>query len=163
MSKHRNDTDADELWQYFQEVINWVQKIFSQYYPDMKGLDWCHLYNKYHQNSYNSNTMQKEVKELHSDDEVQNAKGIYEYLLCKYASPSDPFAARLLKLRTFTKRDKQKAYERQSGICPICKAHFEFNEMEGDHIKPWSKGGFTELENCQMLCKNCNARKNDKY
>ena len=163
MSKHRNDEDADELWQYFQEVINWVQKIFSQYYPDMKGLDWCHLYNKYHQNPYNSNTMQKEVKDLHSDEEVQSAKGIYEYLLCKYSVPTDPFAARFLKLRTFTTRDKQKTYEKQAGICPICKAHFEFNEMEGDHIKPWSKGGFTELSNCQMLCKNCNARKNDKY
>ena len=48
-------------------------------------------------------------------------------------------------------------------IYPICGQHFEFNEMEGDRIKPWSKGGQTSLENCQMLCKDCNGKKTDKY
>ncbi len=28
MSMHKSDDDADELWQYFQDVINWVQKYF---------------------------------------------------------------------------------------------------------------------------------------
>ena len=36
-------------------------------------------------------------------------------------------------------------------------------EMEGDHIKPWSKGGHTTPDNCQMLCKDCNGKKTDKY
>ena len=45
MAAHKSDPDADELWQYFQDVIHWVEKIFPTYYPDMKGLDWCHLYN----------------------------------------------------------------------------------------------------------------------
>lgn len=29
MSIHKSDDDADELWQYFQDVINWVQKNIS--------------------------------------------------------------------------------------------------------------------------------------
>lgn len=160
MSIHKSDDDADELWQYFQDVINWVQKIFPKYYNDMKGLDWCSLYNKYHNNTYNSSAMKTEVEKLHQDDEVQKRKGIYEYLLCK---DKDPFAGRLLNLRAFDNRDKMAVYERQQGLCNICGEHFEYDEMEGDHIKPWSKGGRTILDNCQMLCKSCNAKKTDKY
>ena len=160
MAKHKSDADADELWQYYQDVIHWVQKIFPQYYSDMKGLDWCHLYNVYSKNIYNASAMKVEVKNLHEDEDVQKSKGIYEFLLCK---DDDPFAGRLLNLRAFDKRDKLAAYSKQNGICPICKQHFEYEEMEGDHIKPWSKGGHTTPENCQMLCKDCNGKKTDKY
>lgn len=160
MAQHKPDADADELWQYFQDVFNWVGKIFPKYYADMKGLDWCHLYNKYHTIPYNSAVMNSEVKRLHEDEEVQKTKGIYEFLLCR---ETDPYAGRLLNLRAFDKRDKIAAYSKQNGVCPICKKHFEFDEMEGDHIIPWSKGGQTVPDNCQMLCKSCNSKKTDKY
>ncbi|MBM6825345.1 HNH endonuclease family protein [Veillonella magna] len=160
MAIHKSDADADELWQYFQDVIHWVEKIFPDYQADMKGLDWCHLYNKYHSNAYNASVLAKRVKELHEDEEVQTSKGIYEFLL---SCEKDPFAGRLLNLRTFDKRDKLDVYNKQNGVCPICGEHFTFEEMEGDHIKPWSKGGRTTLDNCQMLCKSCNSKKKDKY
>lgn len=161
MAQHKSDPDADELWQYFQDVIHWTEKIFPQYYRDMKGLDWCHLYNRYHENYYNSAVMAAEVKRLHEDSfEVQKPKGIYEFLLCR---DTDPYAGRLLNLRAFEEKDKQAAYSRQNGICPVCGQHFEYDEMEGDHILPWSKGGKTTGENCQMLCKPCNSKKSDKY
>lgn len=160
MSAHQSDEDADELWQYFQDVIHWIEKIFPKYYSDMKGLDWCHLYNKYNGQIYNSSVMKEEMKRLHEDEDVQKTKGIYEYLLCRQI---DPYAGRLLNLRTFDKRDKIAAYSKQNGICPICSSFFEFDEMEGDHIKPWSKGGQTIPDNCQMLCKDCNSKKTDKY
>ena len=144
MAQHKSDEDADELWQYFQDVVHWVEKIFPKYFSDMKGLDWCHLYNEYHNRIYNSATMAAEVKRLHEDEDVKKAKGIYEFLLCR---DTDPFAGRLLNLRVFDKRDKLAAYSRQNGICPVCKEHFEFEEMEGDHIKPWSKGGQTTPDN----------------
>lgn len=160
MARHKSDADADELWQYFQDVIRWAEKIFPKYYVDMKGLDWCHFYNVYHNRAYNSTVMDTEVKRLHEDDDVQKNRGIYEFLLCR---ETDPFAGRLLNLRAFEKRDKMAAYSRQNGICPVCGEHFEFEEMEGDHIKPWSKGGQTIPENCQMLCKSCNSKKTDKY
>lgn len=100
-----------------------------------------------------------EVKRLHEDEDVQKPKGIYEYLLCK---DKDPCAGRLLNLRAFDKRDKMADYSKQDDICPICKQYFEFEEMEGDHIKPWSKGGHTTTDNCQMLCRDCNGKKTDK-
>lgn len=160
MSAHQKDHDADEIWQYFQDVIHWVEKIFPNYYSDMKGLNWCHLYNIYHTKNYNSSIMAAETKRLHEDEEVQKPKGIYEFLLCK---DKDPFAGRLLNLRAFDNRVKMAAYSRQNGICSECKQHFEYEEMEGDHIKPWSKGGFTVPENCQMLCRDCNGKKTNKY
>lgn len=160
MALHKADADADELWQYFQEVIHWATRVFPQYYSDMKGLDWCHYFNQYHNNTYNSAEMRDEVKRLHEDEEVQSNTGIYEYLLSR---GKNPFAERLLRLRTFDKRDKMAAYSRQNGICPICGRHYEFEEMEGDHIKPWSKGGETVPDNCQMLCRECNAKKSNRY
>lgn len=160
MSAHKSDADADELWQYFQDVISWTTKIFRKYYADMKGLDWCHLYNKYHDNNYNSSQIEKDVKLLHEDEEVQKNKGIYEYLLSR---EKDPYAAKLLNLRAFTEKDKQAAYSRQDHKCAICGREFKYEEMAGDHIKPWSKGGHTTPDNCQMLCRDCNSRKSDKY
>ena len=44
----------------------------------------------------------------------------------------------------------------------MCKEHFEIEQMEADHITPWSQGGKTDDKNCQMLYKECNRRKSDK-
>ena len=57
---------------------------------------------------------------------------------------------------------KREAYEKQNGICPVCKKEFEISEMEADHIDPWYEGGETTPENCQMLCKEDNRRKSGK-
>ena len=64
--------------------------------------------------------------------------------------------------RKFLDYEKRAAYEMQLGVCPRCKGHFEYEEMEGDHIVPWSKGGKTVPENLQMLCRRCNGLKSDK-
>lgn len=154
MSKHQHDDDASELWQYFQEVIAWVQRIFPNYRKEMKGLEWGELYNKYRNNSYNAQKMETEIVRLMQDEDVTAKKGIYEYLLSG--------DERHLSIRAFTDNMKREAYERQQGICPICKEHFEIGEMEADHITPWSQGGKTITENCQMLCRDCNRRKSDK-
>ncbi len=57
---------------------------------------------------------------------------------------------------------KQKVCEKQKGICPICKNHFDMSEMEGAHITPWHENGKTIEGNCQMLCKDDNRRKSGK-
>jgi len=160
MSKHQKDSDAKELWDYFQDVIEWIENVFPKYYADMKGVDWLHLFNKYHSNKYDGNSFAEETKKLHLNEDIQKYSGIYEFLL---ARPFDPYAGRFLNLRGFEERDKIAAYNKQKGICPVCKQHFEYDEMEGDHKKPWSKGGHTVPENCQMLCRECNEKKSNKY
>ena len=86
-----------------------------------------------------------------ADEDVTSKKGIYHYLLSENE--------RYLSIRSFSNRDKRTAYEKQKGTCPSCGKHFDIEEMEADHITPWSKGGKTIAENCQMLCRECNRRK----
>lgn len=75
MSAHQHNADADELWQYFQDVIRWVEKIFPDYYTQMKGIDWGTLYNAHHDTPYNSATMRTETKRLMEDEEVHEEGG----------------------------------------------------------------------------------------
>jgi hypothetical protein len=153
MSRHQHDTDADELWQYYQDVIHWVQKVFVKYRKEMKGLDWCAFYNKYKDNKYNATEYENRIVTLFDDDDVTSYSGIYLYLLSG--------EEKHLSIRAFDKRMIRYAYEIQKGFCKKCNKHFELDEMQADHITPWSKGGKTIKENCQMLCADCNRRKSD--
>ena len=153
MAKHQHDPNCNELWLYFQNVINWVNVIFPKYRKEMKGLEWGVYYNKYGQNNYDPKTLESRIVDLMQDDDVTKKSGIYEYLL--------DGAEKHLSIRAFTPSMARAAYERQKGICPICGRHFEITEMQADHITPWSKGGKTTEDNCQMLCAECNRRKSN--
>ena len=55
--------------------------------------------------------------------------------------------------------------ERNNGIirCELCgKQIFSIGECHFDHIVPYAKGGISTLENCQILCVECNLKKSDK-
>lgn len=155
MAKHQNDPNALALWQYFQAVMTWVQAVFpNKRKKFMKGLDWGGLYNDFKDKVLDSAVLEEETAALMADDEVENKKGVYEYVLRR--------DEKHLNLRAFSDGMKQKLYERQGGICPHCKEKFPIEQMEGDHITPWSQGGKTVPENGQMLCRNCNRRKSDR-
>lgn len=154
MSLHQNDENAGELWQYFQNVINWIKVVFPNYRKEMKGVEWGFLYNKYKDANLNAAKIEERIKSLMADDDVSNKKGVYEFVL--------DGNERHLNIRAFTDSMKRGAYERQSGVCPRCGKTFELKDMEADHIIPWCKGGKTVPENCQMLCKNCNRTKSGK-
>lgn len=153
MSKHQKDDNASELWQYFQTVIAWVQMLFPNYRKEMKGIEWGRLYDKFHNQQYDAQKLEISISRLMMDEDVTNKRGIYEYLLsCD---------ERHLSIRAFTDNMKREAYERQNGVCPICGNQFDINEMEADHITPWSQGGRTIAENCQMLCRDDNRKKSN--
>ena len=156
MAIHQGDGEATDLWLHFQKVINWVETYFPKYRKEMKGLEWGRLYAEFSGKSYNPDALEKEIVALMADKEVQNNRGIYEYLL------SGGTRKEKLNLRTFDDDEKRAAYEKQKGICPKCHGRFEYEEMEGDHIVPWSKGGKTVPENLQMLCRRCNGLKSDR-
>ena len=151
MAKHQHDENAEELWQYFQEVIAWVRKTFIKYRKDMKGVEWGRLYNAYKDADLDANEIEAKTLKLIDDDEVGSLKGIYEYILTG--------DEKHLNLRQFDDKTKRKAFEKQRGRCVLCKKTFEFEEMEADHITPWHEGGKTNEENCQMLCKQDNRTK----
>ena len=154
MAQHQHDSNAGVEWAYFQKVIDWVKATFPNYRKEMKGLNWGGLYVQHRDETLNPTELEERIKDLMMDDDITNKKGIYAYVL-----DGDE---RHLSIRAFTDAMKREAYERQDGICPSCGGHFTLEQMEGDHIKPWSEGGKTTAENCQMLCKDCNRRKSNK-
>jgi hypothetical protein len=151
MAKHQHDSNANELWLYFQSVINWVSATFKNKRNFMKGVDWGTLYNKYKDKKNDTKKIEEETANLILDDDVTKNSGIYPFILTR--------DEKYLSIRAFSDSMKQKVYEKQDGNCVECGNHFEISEMEADHITPWHEGGKTNEENCQMLCKEDNRRK----
>lgn len=154
MGKHQPEADAEELWQYFQEVVAWTRKTFNNYRREMASVPWGELFNKYKDKKLDSVKLEKQIKELMQDEDVTKKSGIYQYLITGQE--------KYLSIRAFTDKMKREAYERQNGVCSKCSEHFEIGEMEADHIKPWHEGGKTIADNCQVLCKQCNRLKSGK-
>jgi hypothetical protein len=151
MSKHQHDKDAKVLWKYFQEVIDWIKTVFTNYRKEMKGVDFGFLYNEFKGKKFDAKKIEKEIAKLMEDEDVTNKKGIYSYVLTR--------KEKFLNIRAFTDKQKREAYERQKGVCSACRKKWKIEEMEADHIKPWHEGGKTIGENCQLLCKDDNRRK----
>ncbi|EAJ2129540.1 DUF262 domain-containing protein [Campylobacter upsaliensis] len=167
MAKNAKDSkNADELWEYFAKVIDWVEMKFEKYRKEMKGLEWGLFYNTYKDKPLDAKELESKIIELMQDDEVGSKKGVYPYLLSG--------DEKHLSLRAFSDSIKRAVYEKQGGVCANSDGHIkgvkcphenerlELEQMEADHILAWSKGGKTEKENCQMLCRECNRKKSDK-
>ena len=151
MGSHANDKSAEPLWDYFTTVIEWVEKTFPTYRKEMKGLPWGALYRDHSDSNLDPDALEEEIKHLLQDDDVTSNKGIYQYLLTG--------EERHLNLRTFDDKVRRKVYEKQNGICAVTGEAMNIDDMEADHIKPWSKGGATIETNCQMVSKAYNRRK----
>ena len=160
MTAHQFDENADELWLYFSSVIEWVKTKFKVYRREMLGQNWGEMYNEYYNLTLDADKLESEIKKLMVDEEVQNKRGIYMYVLSG--------KTKYLNLREFDNNIKRQVYERQEGVCPVCKREgrkkfvYALEEMEADHIVPWVEGGKTILENCQLLCRDHNRQKTDK-
>ena len=155
MAKNAKDSkNADDLWGYFSGVIDWVEMKFPRYRKEMKGLPWGAYYNEFKNSNLDKDELETIISELMKDSDVGSKGGIYPYLL----SGNEKH----LNIRAFDNNQKREVYEKQNGICAICKKYFEIEQMETDHIIPWSEGGKTQPDNCQMLCKNCNRTKSNK-
>lgn len=174
MADHRHDDNINELTSYFNDVINWVSTIFIDVKDEMQYINWGKMYEKYHKNPYNSNDVSRKLNELYSDYFVNDKKGCYEYILngCK---PED---TKLLNIRLFDEPTKKTVYENQTQIakienisnCPMCVIEnlsnktkiWDYKDMDADHVTAWSKGGSTDISNCQMLCRTHNHIKGNR-
>ena len=172
MAHHRFDAGILELATYFRTVIDWAGTVFKGVEDEMCGLDWGRLYETYHANAYDPDAVWARVKALFADEYVRNRKGIFEYVL---GGEKDP---RLLDVRVFEPKETKAVYARQTAAaekkgvsnCPLCalghdanaKRIWKFNEMDADHVTPWSKGGATDIRNCQMLCRTHNRAKGNR-
>ena len=172
MSKHRYDTDINELKAYFTSVIDWISGVFSDVENEMRGLEWGRLFETYHNNPYDPAAVSAKLHELYADAAVKKKAGVFEYIL---GGCTD---ARLLEIRVFEESTKKAVYAQQTTAaktsgksnCPLCalgtdnnsKRIWKYTEMDADHVTAWSKGGATDISNCQMLCKTHNRAKGNK-
>lgn len=172
MQEHRWDANINELKNHFNDVINWIESIFDEVYPQMKGLNWGELYDRFHNNPYNHTEVSQKVRDLLCDPCVGDRKNVFEYVL---GGSGD---TKLLNIRVFEESTKHRVYDRQtkeakaSGIsnCPLCAIGHDANrqriwkltDMDADHVRAWSKGGATEESNCQMLCRTHNRAKGNR-
>lgn len=172
MSSHRNDDNITELKNYFKSVIDWVSTVFTDVEKEMKGPEWGRLYETYHKKSYDPKKVSEQVKKLYADPYVKNRRGVFEYIL---GNSTD---RKLLYIRVFDEATKRSVYSKQTdnakkeGVsnCPLCAIGHSSNktkiwkiaEMDADHVTAWSKGGATDIMNCEMLCKTHNRAKGNK-
>jgi hypothetical protein len=173
LAHRRFDNDIDGLRDYFTSVIDWAATVFKD--PprkEMRGLEWNRLYEEYSKTSYDPNAVSKDVQSLFADPAVTSRKGIYEYVLSGKTKPQ------LLAVRLFDDKTKNQAYAQQTknakaksvSNCPTCASGtnvnsdriYEMDAMEADHVTAWSKGGQSDLSNCEMLCVPHNRAKGNK-
>ncbi len=172
MSSHRNDDNINELKNYFNSVIDWVSGVFTDVESEMCGLEWGRLYEAHHKKGYDSKKVSVQMKELYGDPYVKNRKGVFEYILGGLKDK------KLLNVRVFDEATKKSVYATQTkksetkGIsnCTLCAIGPDSNktkiwnltDMDADHVTAWSKGGATDVKNCQMLCKTHNRAKGNR-
>jgi 5-methylcytosine-specific restriction endonuclease McrA len=172
MSSHRKDDNIAALKTYFNTVIDWVSTVFTSVESEMRGLEWGRLYEIYHKQPYNPTKVAEEVKKLYGDSYLKNRKGIFEYIL---GGSKD---TKLLDVRVFDEATKKSVYTKQTeeakkksvSNCPLCALGENANkskiwnliDMDADHVAAWSKGGATDIKNCEMLCKTHNRAKGNR-
>lgn len=172
MSRHRFDTNINELKTYFNSVIDWVSTVFMDVESEMRGLEWGRLYETYRKQPYNPQTVSRQVKEFYADSYIKNRKGIFEFIL---GGSTD---TKLLDVRVFDEATKKSVYAKQTAEaekngtsnCSLCAIGHDANktkiwslkDMDADHVTAWSKGGATDLKNCEMLCKTHNRAKGNR-
>jgi len=138
----------------------------------MKGLEWGRLYETYHKKKYDPAKVSKRLRALYGDFEVKDKSGIYEYIL---GGEKD---TKLLNIRVFDEPTKRAVYEKQTAAakeketsnCSYCALGHDANKskiwpydgMDADHVSAWSKGGGTDIKNCEMLCKPHNRAKGNR-
>ncbi|MCG8828979.1 DUF262 domain-containing protein [Tenacibaculum dicentrarchi] len=172
MSLHRYDDNINELKTYFTSVIDWVSGVFKDVESEMKGLKWGEFYETYRKQPYNPQKVSEQVKQLYADPYVKNRKGVFEYILGGLTD------TKLLDVRVFDEATKKAIYSKQTqesekkevSNCPLCAIGnnsnktriYKLKEMDADHVTAWSKGGKTDIKNCEMLCKTHNRAKGNK-
>ena len=120
----------------------------------------------------NPEKIKDQVQTLFGDPFVKKRSGIFEFIL------GDNKETKLLDIRVFDESTKRKVYNKQVEFaelnnvsnCSYCALGqgankskiWKLSEMDADHVTAWSKGGKTDIENCEMLCKSHNRAKGNR-
>ncbi|NGU11968.1 HNH endonuclease [Clostridium perfringens] len=58
---------------------------------------------------------------------------------------------------------KLKVFRRDNCVCQICGKNVALDEINYDHIIPWSKGGSSDESNIRILCESCNKKRSNNF
>ncbi|MCQ2049820.1 MAG: DUF262 domain-containing protein [Candidatus Saccharibacteria bacterium] len=109
----------------------------------------------------NPNLVAYHEKTAHSTDAFDSLEYRHKYLMedlflhVPNLVPKDPN-------RLFDEYQRRVIFRKNNGICQECGKKCEWDDYQADHIKPWSSGGKTVVENGQVLCSVCNQKKGAK-
>lgn len=96
-----------------------------------------------------------------SSDSLDSIKFRHEYLM-KLLFAAIPDIETKDEQREFDAAQRAAIYRRDNGQCQKCGIACSWDDWHADHVKPWSKGGKTIVENGQVLCPDCNLKKGAK-
>lgn len=173
MDIHEKDPNARSLWRYYEDVMEWVKETFPTYNSEMKKVEWGLLYNKFQHELNVANQRGDKDTIAHFNDNAKHADVRVQQIF-KMVDADDSGASyqksavyqavlfdeyKVINNRKFDKKDIKWALKKQGGKCACCHKDLNEADAQGDHIKPWSKGGPTSRNNLQALCPSCNGRK----
>ena len=106
----------------------------------------------------------EEYPEAHKREEIEKCCTVFGHM-CPIFFVNEPFTE-TTEIRRISRNIPRstilRVVRRDNSTCQICGKHLLDNEIEFDHIIPYSKGGSTEENNIQVTCLDCNRRKSSK-
>lgn len=85
---------------------------------------------------------------------------------CPVFSVAEPFTE-TKELRNITREIPRvtqfRVLKRENQICSDCGNAVKDEDIEFDHVIPWSKGGSSDENNIRLLCMKCNRKKGKKF
>ncbi len=135
---------------------NLINKFFFEFYE---------RWNKGDQNDFDmvvfSNNRQQSIVNLQERDII------LRQLFFDFLTKEDASLTTVDDKRLFNEAEKIKIYRRDKGLCQQClkedkperEATVSWTQYQADHIFAHARGGKTEIENAQVLCKYHNAKK----
>lgn len=168
MAGHRRDDNCADMKLYFDAVVDWASSTFLLQDSCMKQVAWNVLYEKYRNEGYDRDALSARARELLDDSQVKKSANVFEFLL------GGEVDTQLLQVRVFPESVKKRVYKEQTveaeaaGVsnCPFCRSSekdrekiWALKDMEADHVTAWSRGGSSDEENCQLLCRPHNRSK----
>ncbi len=134
----------------------WIKDFFFSFYQRWSkqngdDLDIMHFSNNRQQSAYN----------------LKERDMIFRQLFFEYLAKNELSLTTKDDRRMFNEADRIKIYRRDKGLCQKCLSEnkgekesiVSWSEYQADHIFPHAKGGMTDIENGQVLCRYHNAQK----
>jgi len=104
-----------------------------------------------------------------SANEIETRHRIIRQTFFEYAKENGVSILTKDERRSFNEAERISIYRRDNGLCQICveegkpekECRVPWSEYDADHVVPHSRGGETDIENAQVLCRYHNQLKSN--